>query len=55
MGKDSYVLAAFSVDQARSLKYQRYKTVIGVSKGVADALLEKADYISIRRIRGDQP
>ena len=48
---DTYVLAAFNVDTDRAIKYQKYRTLKGLAKGVVDAMEMKADYISLRRIR----
>lgn len=50
--KDTYVLAAFNVETEKSIKYQKYKTLQGLAKGVIDAMENKADYISLRKIRG---
>ncbi len=47
---EEYVLAAFSVFEAKAVKYQKYKTLKGLAKGVVDAMKAKADYISLRRV-----
>lgn len=49
--KEQYVIAAFKVDQAKSILYRKYTRVTSAGKGVVEALLAEADYISIRRIR----
>ena len=49
-----YVVAAFKVDQAKSILYRKYTRVTSVGKGVVEALLLQADYISIRRIRVEE-
>ena len=49
--KDTYVLAAFRVDTEKSTMYRKYKTTIGLARGVKLAMDNKADYVSIRRIR----
>lgn len=46
-----YVLAAFSIHETRAIKYQKYRTLKGLAKGVMDAMEKEADYISLRRIR----
>ena len=51
--KDVYVLAAFRVDTEKSTMYRKYKTTIGLARGVKLAMDNKADYVSIRRIRND--
>lgn len=48
---DTYVLAAFTVMQKRSIKYVERATPEKISVCVAIALHDGADYISIRRIR----
>ena len=49
--KDVYVLAAFNVEEEKSIKYQKYKTLEGLAKGVIDAMKLNADYVSLRRIQ----
>ena len=48
---DVYVLAAFNVEEEKSIKYQKYKTLEGLAKGVIDAMKLNADYVSLRRIQ----
>ena len=47
----TYVLAAFTVDERKAMKYQEYRTLEGLGKGVVQAMQHGADYISLRRIR----
>lgn len=50
--RERYVLAAFSIDEERSVKYSTYYTINGLKKGVGHAIEDKkADYISLRIIR----
>ena len=52
--KYTYVLAAFTVDKRKSIKYQEYSTPGGVAHGVIMSFEAGADYISLRRIRHDE-
>ena len=47
----SYVLAAFTIHKRKAIKYSEYFTLNGLAKGVKDAMLHGADYISLRKIR----
>lgn len=50
--RERYVLAAFSVDEDKSLMYRTYYTTNGLGRGVKHAVeAMKADYISLRIIR----
>lgn len=50
--RERYVLAAFRIDEERSVKYSTYYTINGLKKGVGQAIEDKeADYISLRIIR----
>lgn len=52
MTEDKYVLAAFNVNEEKSIMYRKYTTLIGLSRGVTHAMDSlKADYISLRRIQ----
>ena len=53
MKNETYVLAAFNVNTERSVKYQKYRTLEGLARGVIQAMEAKADYISLRRIRNE--
>ncbi|MBA7667300.1 hypothetical protein ES703_75387 [subsurface metagenome] len=52
--RESYVLAAFSVHQRKSVKYSEYFTLNGLAKGVTTAMERGADYVSLRRIRPEE-
>jgi len=46
------VMACFRVDEEKSLKYQKYKTVKGFQKAIGKVIKElEPDYISVRVIR----
>ena len=50
--RERYVLAAFSIDEEKSVIYRTYFTIPGLQRGVKHAIeAMKADYISIRIIR----
>ena len=51
MKRESFVLAAFSINSRKALKYSGYVSVSGLTRGVKQAVEKGADYISIRRIR----
>lgn len=51
---EQYVMAAFKVDQSKSIVYRKYKTLDGISEGVRFALSMRADYISIRRVKVEE-
>ena len=52
MKRERYVLAAFSVEEEKSVMYSTYYTKRGLGRGVVHAVEAKqADYISIRVIR----
>ena len=50
---DTYVLAAFTVMQKRSMLYVERKTTEAIAACVKGCLESGADYISIRRIRNE--
>jgi len=54
MRRESYVLAAFSVHQRKSVKYSEYVTLSGLVNGVIEAMGRGADYVSLRRIRPEE-
>lgn len=50
--RERYVLAAFSIDEEKSVMYSTYFTIPGLNRGVKHAIeAKKADYISLRIIR----
>ena len=50
--RERYVLAAFSIDEEKSVMYSTYFTIPGLQRGVKHAIeARKADYISLRIIR----
>ena len=50
--RERYVLAAFRIDEIKSVMYRPYFTTNGLAKGVKHAVEDKkADYISLRIIR----
>ena len=49
--KETYVLAAFNVEEEKSIMYRKYKTLEGLARGVKHAMILNADYISLRRIQ----
>ena len=50
--RERYVLAAFSVEEEKSVMYRTYFTKNGLGRGVKHAVeAMKADYISVRVIR----
>ena len=50
--RERYVLAAFDVDEDKSVMYRTYYTIPGLNRGVKHAIdAMKADYISLRIIR----
>ena len=50
--RERYVLAAFSIDEERSVQYSTYYSINGLNRGVKNAIeKKKADYISLRIIR----
>ena len=50
--RERYVLAAFSIDEEKSVMYSTYFTIPGLQRGVKHAIdAMKADYISLRIIR----
>ena len=50
--RERYVLAAFSIDEEKSVMYSTYFTKPGLARGVIHAIdAKKADYISLRIIR----
>ena len=49
---ETYVLAAFNVDEEKSIMYRKYITIHGLARGVTHAMDSlKADYVSLRRIQ----
>jgi len=50
--RERYVLAAFRIDEEKSVMYSTYFTIPGLKRGVGHAIEDKkADYISLRIIR----
>ena len=50
--RERYVLAAFIIDEEKSVQYSTYYTKPGLGRGVIHAVeAMQADYISIRIIR----
>ena len=50
--RERYVLAAFSIDEEKSVMYSTYFTKRGLARGVIHAIeAMQADYISLRIIR----
>jgi len=50
--RERYVLAAFSIDEEKSVMYSTYYTKAGLARGVIHAIeAMQADYISLRIIR----
>ena len=50
--RERYVLAAFSIDEEKSVMYSTYFTIPGLQRGVKHAVeAMQADYISLRIIR----
>ena len=45
------VVAGFSISNARSLHYRRYRSIEGVQKAVNQIIQNGADYISIRIVK----
>ena len=52
MKRERYVLAAFSIDEEKSVMYRTYYTKPGLNRGVTHAIeAMQADFISLRIIR----
>jgi len=51
MGRESYVMAAFSIHRRKAIIYREYVTLDGLAKGVVSVMEREADYVSLRRIR----
>ena len=49
--RESYILAAFSINSRKAIQYSEYYTLNGLAKGVKTAMERDADYVSLRRIR----
>ena len=48
---EEFVIACFKTTEANSILYRRYKTIEGLQKGIHDAIMKDADYISLRIIK----
>ena len=54
MSQESYVLDAFTLHKLRTVQHSKYKTLIGLTRGVKMAMEAGADYVSLRRIRPEE-
>jgi hypothetical protein len=51
LGVKGFVIAAFKVEESKSVLYRTYKTIEGLHNGITDAIYKEADYISLRIIK----